>query len=144
MISKFWNCLPAFMYRYLLDHKGFSLCSVNHFIHAFNKVEHLTAPNSRWDEDSFTITTLTNLSTQGFLQHMSEINMLETPKELIQQALVKKKEKQFLSRVMDKVAEAMNFKDGCTISNIHGNRIKLMFFILIFVRYADSCTSLNS
>ena len=126
MIGKFWNCLPAFMYRYLLDHKGFSLRSVNHFMNAFDEVERLTAPDSKWDEESYKVTTLANMSTQGFLQHMGDINMLDTPKELMEQALLKKKEKQFSSNAMNRVAEAMHFKDDCAISDVHGDAASVL------------------
>jgi len=93
MIGKFRNCLPAFIYHYLLDHKGFSLLNVNHLKNAFDEVDRLTAPDSKWNEETFMVTTLANMSTRGFLQHMGDINMLETPKELLKKALVKKKEK---------------------------------------------------
>ena len=52
--------------------------------------------------------------------------MLETPKNLLQQALVKKKEKQFSSKIMDRVAEAMNFKDDCAISDVQGDTASVL------------------
>lgn len=47
---------------------------------------------------------------------MEALNMVETPKELLDQAKQHWEEKQFSSTVVERLAEAMNFKDDCNMS----------------------------
>ena len=104
--------LASWSARYLYHEMGLTKRSVDQFLEAFADTDRFTAWDSLWCSETFTVKTLSSAVNASLLSELEGMGCDKIPAELLIEMKTAKSKNKFNTIAMERVAEAMRFKDG--------------------------------